>query len=174
MDNDIQKNNFCAECQTKFNNTSNLRRHVKQYHADKITELAPITYKNKENYNFCCTICKKHFNHLPNLHLHMQTHDIVPVESNTNTSLNQTDDSIQIIDKSKPKRCPLCKHVHTDRNTILLHFKETHGILMKTSNKEFLNIEMFSEWKQKIEDQTTSQYIKQYSISNIVVIYKQV
>lgn len=90
MEKELQK---CIECKSSFSNTSNLRKHIRKFHAEKSNLLAPRRYKISSNSLFTCDNCGKIFNHKHNFQQHKKTHD---------TSI--------IVNKSTKgtRKCPLC------------------------------------------------------------------
>lgn len=166
----------CGRCKKTFTRYSNLVAHVKKFHhgtffvlcmrflqfnrltsiADKVDDLI----KSPKTYNHTCDQCNKHFSHLRHFRSHQKTHG-----NDTNA-------------KIAPKiRCILCADTYADlfvsKSELHDHFKNKHDILVSSKNFKFKNFEEFSQWKSKIQSETTSSFIKKhgsYSTKN----YKKV
>lgn len=61
--------NQCRECKHRFSRFSDLRKHVKKFHIQKLDKIAPLKVKS---YKFQCTHCKKNFNHKRNMTVHLR------------------------------------------------------------------------------------------------------
>ncbi|KAL3277347.1 hypothetical protein HHI36_012698 [Cryptolaemus montrouzieri] len=142
------KHRKCTECGSLFSTISNLRKHVRQKHPGKLEEVAPLIYKNKNNFKFSCEICDKNFNHERYFRFHMKSH-VKP------------DDNIKEETGNKPsKKCPICSILLPSAAEILGHFFQEHDITISTTEMEFTSIYEFEEWLRKMEKSTQSKFVK--------------
>ncbi|KAL1488526.1 hypothetical protein ABEB36_014991 [Hypothenemus hampei] len=142
----------CNECGNNFHNMSNLRRHIRQFHQNKLQDLAPLHRKQSSNFLFTCAVCGKNFNKKNHLQFHMKTHNFT---SNTVSKTNNKNN------EDGKKKCPMfCGYTTSSSKSILDHLSTNHNIPINSQELVFSTMQEFEAWKSKIETDTNSKFIK--------------
>lgn len=141
---------LCTVCNKTFNNRSNLRRHAKRLHPDKISDIVPFRYKNSAHFKFTCNLCQRNYNIERCYKYHLKMHGR---EANPNGESDEMRNS---------KKCPLCDFVHQKRDKILSHFESDHLVPMGVANMEFPSFDEVLKWKEKMENDTNTRFFKEF------------
>lgn len=131
----------CSECGKTYDYNKNLRKHVSEKHPHKISDIAPKS--GQKIFDFKCKSCDKQFNHFRNLKFH---------ERNIHSAENVSEDSF---------KCSLCEFRPKTKNNFFEHIKLEHSVSVKSQNIEFSSFEEFLKWKQNVEKETLSRYVKE-------------
>lgn len=97
----------------------------------------------QQNYDHQCYICDKTFSANSNLNRHLRKIHQENVQSPYNNV-----------------KCALCTSHYPSSSLYNQHLEEYHMVTIQVENLTFASKESFEEWKHKIEDETTSQFIK--------------
>ncbi|CAH0548533.1 unnamed protein product [Brassicogethes aeneus] len=135
--NEEQKNNGeslkCKFCEKMFSNSRNLKRHVNNKHADKA---------NTVKLQFSCENCQQNFTSKWNLNRHVRR--CIP----------------NAIRKKKIVKCVLCNYFQDTRDNVVNHYSNYHQIEIITKKITFVNFEEFERWKEEVEKETVSRFVK--------------
>ncbi|XP_075238163.1 uncharacterized protein LOC142334211 [Lycorma delicatula] len=156
----------CGQCVSEFSLKRNLIAHEKCKHGVVIEK------------KFVCKICGAQFNYKYNLRKHEnKKHNLRPTEkkekpfacSDCNSKYSTKNILRRHIHKVHTKvskiflvNCALCSFYGTKKD-MFPHYKEYHDITVITKNKTFANFGDFVNWKEKLELETKSKFIKQRS-----------
>lgn len=173
---------FCPECRKIYKSHRCLRIHVRKFHSEKLSELAP-GLRERKKFNFKCEHCPQRFNRLPNLKYHLrQKHNIGVKEKiekkftcsecskaymyvktlKLHVSKFHPSNSGDITSKEQSvcmHHCPLCD-VSSTKAELLDHFNSKHGINVEVENLEFSTFVEFLDWKSDMEKRTKSRFFK--------------
>lgn len=126
---------LCEICDKKFNNKSNVRRHLRSFHQIGIEE--KVLKCHKCDYTTCRT---------DNLERHKKTLHAKPVDDNNLKSL-----------------CPGCDFKCQTRYEILEHFEKQHAVIFDYQILEFQNMQDFEFWKADLEKNEHVSFCNKYS-----------
>ncbi|XP_050299208.1 uncharacterized protein LOC126738101 [Anthonomus grandis grandis] len=168
--------NLCVVCYRTFSKTSNLRAHVKQFHPEKVNELAPRKLYKPSEY---CQACSKAFTNHSNFKRHvlkfhydkrytllgnnLLKHICQICGENFSFFKHLKSHEKLAHDKIKKifkKSCPLCEFGHIDRSELVSHFESDHNLVINSETIVFNTYEQFSKWKGEIEVATNAVYVK--------------
>lgn len=138
-------NSECKECRKSFSNSSNLRKHIKKFHEQKLTELLP--YKIKYVTKKFTQVCARNFDQEKHLRFHNKKH----------VSINQVNNSIVSV---KGRNCPLCTFQTRFNKDFKGHFQQQHNIQLELEIYEFSDKESFEKWKSFVKKDTSTRYTK--------------
>uniref|UniRef100_A0A1B6D3D5 C2H2-type domain-containing protein n=1 Tax=Clastoptera arizonana TaxID=38151 RepID=A0A1B6D3D5_9HEMI len=133
----------CNVCHKNFKNKFSLKRHLKSMH--KIIDF-DLKHNSSESSFEKCKICSKNFKSKFSLKYHLQNKH-------------------NIDGKYKLKFCcPICKELIPRFNGFIKHSFERHDIDIKTEEIEFQSISEFLTWKNNVEKESKTFFIKKNSL----------
>ncbi|KAB0804500.1 hypothetical protein PPYR_01470 [Photinus pyralis] len=170
----------CEICKVTFSKQSNLRAHVKKFHPDQLTKLAPYkTYKSAA----VCNGCEKSFVKYSNLVQHVKrfhpdreaeltkakkyTHECDKCKKHFShlknlNSHNKGHHSESSSSRRKSLKCSICGFSDYFRHQLYQHFQNIHVISISTKSMEFANMDAFTFWKVQEEKATCSLFISEH------------
>ncbi|XP_050499306.1 zinc finger protein 596-like [Diabrotica virgifera virgifera] len=171
----------CLICGKTFSSSSNVRKHVKKLHPDRVLEESYDHIMNTSKV-VKCSICKKTFSTSSNLKKHAKKFhpDTVLVESyyknskhfNFTCECGRNFNHIRHLKSHRRKvhldeqnnilqrKCPLCDFSAREKSSMLEHFQKEHNICVDSKEYTFSNIQQFEKWKTDLETKSCSRYIK--------------
>ncbi|XP_044762128.1 uncharacterized protein LOC123319303 [Coccinella septempunctata] len=144
---------MCNVCQSSYSNISNLRKHLRKFHPEILSDVAPLL-KDYTNFKYLCDLCPKKFNCVRNFKYHQRK-----CHPEFAQPCKRTQKRI------KPNKCPLCDFEDTERKKLLEHFKDKHDIEVSMSPVDVHNLDEFSKWKESFEEATNARFVKEYHFS---------
>lgn len=144
---------MCNVCSSSYSNISNLRKHLRKFHPEILSDVAPLL-KDYTSFKYLCDLCPKKFNCIRNFKYHQRK-----CHPDFAQPLKQTQKHIKI------NKCPLCTFENTERKKLLDHFKNEHDIEVSMSPVDVKNLEEFSKWKDSFEKETNTRFVKEYHFS---------
>ncbi|KAK9878946.1 hypothetical protein WA026_003767 [Henosepilachna vigintioctopunctata] len=143
----------CYVCESSYSNISNLRKHLRKFHPEKLSDIAPLL-KDNTNFKYPCDQCSKKFNCIRNFKYHQRK--CHPDIAQPITRISKP---------SKINKCPLCSFGNPERKMLLHHFKEEHDIEVTMKPVEVTTPEEFFKWKDSFEKETNTKFVKEYHFS---------
>lgn len=130
---------ICSHCSKVFTLLSILTEHVQISHPEKLKHLDKPT----KTYKYKCSFCRRQFNHINNLRFHERKFH-----------------SSSVPTKKSTHQCPLCS-LDVTKKTFSEHFQDVHNIQIETENLEFRSVEEFTRWKESMENESKSKFVKE-------------
>lgn len=141
VENDCEKHSFiCSHCLKVFTLLSILTEHVRIAHPEKCKHVDKPT----KTYKYKCSFCSRQFNHINNLRFHER----------------KFHSSSSVPTKKSTHKCPLCG-LDVTKKTFFEHFHDVHNIRIETENLEFRSVEEFTRWKENMENESKSKFVKE-------------
>ncbi|CAG9857288.1 unnamed protein product [Phyllotreta striolata] len=133
---DAKKLHMCKHCKKHFSKRSNLKRHIETIHNARNN--SDITAK------YICHLCSRTYQYKSTLDRHLKT--------------CRSDKYDRLI--PRVMQCCLCKASELTKSEMLEHYSKDHDVDVSTTKLKFSSFSKFEEWKEQIETNTISRYVK--------------
>lgn len=124
----------CKYCSKNFSRNSNLKRHIFSIHCP--------SGKTENREKFICHLCSKMYGYKKTLERHIKV---------CRSDKQPTPKCIS---------CCLCNITETLKSDMLQHYSTNHDIDISTTKLKFATFSDFEKWKDQIERNTISRYVK--------------
>jgi len=127
-------NLLCEQCGKVFTAEKNLKKHISSIHSS--------------HEKYICHCCGKEYSNKSNLIRH--------ISKCTNTNGNKKQDC----NKDVKVECVICKKYKDIKSNLLKHYRVEHSINMLTEDVCFSSFLEFEKWKDEMEENTVSKYVR--------------
>lgn len=111
----------------------------------------PLQNKNPDNFKLTCHLCGRNYNIERSYRYHLKSVHGTECENVRNSE----------------KKCPLCNFKNLTRAKLLSHFVSEHSVPIQNETMVFESLEKAMEWKEKMEHDTMTRFVKDYEQSRL-------